>query len=208
MKEETSSKAVAGVGIFAAIAASLCCITPVLALLAGASGAASSLSWLAPARPYLIGLAIATLAFAWYKTLSKKSNASCAPDGTCAVEKKSFLASKTFLIIITVVAIALMAFPYYANIFYPETQKQNVVIVESNNISRASFTIRGMSCEACETEVNNELYKVAGVIDAQTFYGKGTSIVKYDTSKATVDQLKNAIAQTGYKVTGLVVLDK
>ena len=50
MKQQISSKAVAGVGLFAAIAASLCCITPVLVLLAGASGAASSLSWLEPAR--------------------------------------------------------------------------------------------------------------------------------------------------------------
>lgn len=208
MKQETSSKAFVGVGIFAAIAASLCCITPVLALLAGASGAASSLSWLEPARPYLIGLAIATLAFAWYKALSTKSNTACGPDGTCAVEKKSFLSSKTFLIIITVAAIALIAFPYYANIFYPKTQKQNIVVVESNNINTASFNIKGMSCKACETEVNNELYKVAGVIDAQTFYDKGTSIVKYDTSKATVDQLKNAIAQTGYKVTDYQLLNK
>ena len=200
MKQETSSKAVAGVGILAAIAASLCCITPLLALLAGASGAASSLSWLAPARPYLIGLAIATLAFAWYKAVSTKTNAACGPDGTCAVEKKSFLASKTFLIIITVAAIALIAFPYYAKIFYPKPQKQNSVVVESNNIGTASFTIKGMSCKECETEVNNELYKVAGVIDAQTFYGKGTSIVKFDKSKTTVQQLETAIAKPGYKV--------
>ncbi len=208
MRGETSSKAVAGVGIFAAIAASLCCITPLLALLAGASGATSSLSWLEPARPFLIGLAIATLAFAWYKALSTKSNAACGTDGTCSVEKKSFLASKTFLIIVTVAAIALIAFPHYADIFYPKTPKQNVVVVESNNISTASFTIKGMSCKACETEVNNELYKIAGVIDAQTFYGKGTSIVKYDTSKATVDQLKNAISQTGYRVTNYKLLNQ
>ena len=122
--------------------------------------------------------------------------------------KKSFLASKTFLIIITVAAIGLIAFPYYANVFYPKTQKQNVVVVESNNVSTASFNIKGMSCKACETEVNNELHKVAGVIDAQTFYDKGTSIVKYDTSKATVEQLKNAIAQTGYKVTDYQLLNK
>jgi copper chaperone CopZ len=57
-----------------------------------------------------------------------------------------------------------------------------------------------MSCKACETEVNNELFKVAGVIDAQTFYAKGTSVVKYDKSKATIEQLQNAIANTGYKV--------
>ncbi len=208
MKNETSSKAVAGVGIFAAIAASLCCITPLLALLAGASGAASSLSWLEPARPYLIGLAIAALAFAWYKSLSKKQNAECGPDGVCKVEKKSFIASRTFLTIITIVAVAMIAFPYYGHIFYPKTQTQNVVVVESNNIQSASFNIKGMSCKACESEVNNELHKVAGVIDAQTFYDKGTSIVKYDKSKATVDQLKNAIAQTGYKITDYKLLNK
>ena len=208
MKQETTSKAVTGVGIFAAIAASLCCITPVLALLAGASGAASSLSWLEPARPYLIGLAIATLAFAWYKSLSKKQSADCGPDGACVVEKKSFFASRTFLTIITIVAVAMIAFPYYGHIFYPKTQTQNVVVVESNNIQSASFDIKGMSCKACESEVNNELHKVAGVIDAQTFYDKGTSIVKYDKSKATVDQLKNAIAQTGYKITDYKLLNK
>ena len=153
-------------------------------------------------------MAIATLAFAWYKALTTKPSTACGPDGTCAVEKKSFLASKTFLIIITVAAIALIVFPYYANIFYPKTPKQNIVVAESNNISTASFNIKGMSCKACETEVNNELHKVAGVIDAQTFYDKGTSIVKYDTSKATVEQLKNAITQTGYKVTNYELLNK
>ena len=205
MKQETTSKAFTGVGIFAAIAASLCCITPLLALLAGASGIASSLSWLEPARPYLIGLAIAALAFAWYRSLSNKQSTACGPDGACVVEKKSFLASRTFLIIITIAAIALIAFPYYANVFYPKPQAQNVMVVESNNIQSASFKIKGMSCKACETEVNNELYKVTGVIDAQTFYDKGISIVKHDKTKATVEQLKNAIAQTGYTVTDYTI---
>lgn len=208
MKQETTSKAITGVGIFAAIAASLCCITPLLALVAGASGAASSLSWLEPARPYLIGLAIATLGFAWYRSLSTKESVACGPDENCAVEKKSFLASKTFLIIITIAAIALIAFPYYANVFYPKTQKQNILVVESNNINTASFAIKGMTCKGCETEVNNELYKVSGVIDAQTFYAKGTSIVKFDKSKATIEQLKNAISQTGYIVTNYELLNK
>lgn len=208
MKEVTTSKAATGVGLIAAIAASLCCITPVLALLAGASGAASTLSWLEPARPYLVGLAIAALGFAWYRSLTAKKSAACGPDGTCTVEKKSFLASRTFLVMITIAAVALMAFPYYAHILYPKPQKQKVVVVESNNIQTASFRIKGMSCKACETEVNNELYKVSGVIDAQTFYAKGTSMVKFDKSKASVAQLKNAIVETGYQVTNYDLLNK
>jgi len=64
-----------GAGLLTAIAASLCCITPVLALIAGTSGLASTFSWLEPFRPYFIGLTILVLGFAWYqKLLPKKKN--------------------------------------------------------------------------------------------------------------------------------------
>lgn len=69
----------AGLGLFTAISASLCCITPVLALLAGSSGLASTFSWLAHLRPYLIGLTVLVLGFAWYQKLKpqKKMNCNC-----------------------------------------------------------------------------------------------------------------------------------
>lgn len=208
MKDVTTSKTAAGVGLFAAIAASLCCITPVLALLAGASGAASSLSWLEPARPYLIGSAIATLGFAWYRSLSSKANTVCGPDGNCKVEKKPFLASRTFLSIITIAAIVLMAFPYYANVFYPKAEKQNIVVLESNNLQTAVFQIKGMTCAGCEEHVNSEVAKVTGVLDTKTAYAKGTSTVTFDKTKASVEQLKSAIAKTGYEVTNYQLVKK
>ncbi len=208
MKEASSSKTATSVGLFSAIAASLCCITPVLALLAGASGAASAFSWMEPARPFLIGLAIVTLGYAWYVFLRKNKAETCGPDGVCKEEKKSFFASGTFLTIITIATIALMAFPYYAHLFYPKPEKQTIMIVESNNVQTASFKIKGMTCKACEAEVNNELYKVMGVIDAGTFYGKGISIVRFDSSKASIGQIQGAIAKTGYKVTGHNLINK
>ena len=197
-----------GAGILTAFAASLCCIAPVIAFLAGSSSIAANFSWIEPARPYLIGLSIALLALAWYHSLSKKESKACSPDGSCAVEKKSFLASRTFLTIITVAAIALIAFPYYAKEFYPKAEKQNVVVVESNNIQSASFQIKGMTCGGCEEHVNSELSKVTGVIESQTSYAKGTSTVKFDKSKASVEQLKKAIAKTGYEVTNYQLSNK
>lgn len=62
-----------------------------------------------------------------------------------------------------------MAFPYYANVFYPKVEKQNIVVADSNNFQTASFTVKGMSYKGCEAEVNHELYKIKGVIDAQNF---------------------------------------
>ncbi len=41
-------------GIFAEFGASVCCITPILALLGGASGFATSFSWIEPYRLFLL----------------------------------------------------------------------------------------------------------------------------------------------------------
>ena len=58
-----------GVGVLTAMAASLCCITPILALFAGASGLGLAFSWLEPYRTYFIGLTILVLGFAWFQKL-------------------------------------------------------------------------------------------------------------------------------------------
>ena len=73
-----------GAGLLTAIAASLCCITPVLALIAGTSGLASTFSWLEPFRPYFIGLTILVLGFAWYQKLKPKKQIDC----NCETEEK------------------------------------------------------------------------------------------------------------------------
>jgi mercuric ion transport protein len=80
-----------GAGLLTAIAASLCCITPVLALIAGTSGLASTFSWLEPFRPYFIGLTILVLGFAWYQKLKPQKKIDCNCDTT---EKPKFYANK------------------------------------------------------------------------------------------------------------------
>lgn len=192
-----SSKIWLGTSMLAAIAASMCCIAPVLALVAGAGGAASSFSWIEPARPYLIGLSAATLGFAWYQKLKPQKAASC-----CANEprkKTSFLNSKGFLISITVVSIVLTAFPYYSHVFY-QNEKQSVIVPEGN-VQHATLKIEGMTCTGCEQHVNSALFSQTGVIDASSSYEKGQAVVKFDHSKVSVQQLAAAIEEeTGYIV--------
>ncbi len=57
-----------GAGLLTAIAASLCCITPVLALVAGTSGLASTFFLAQTFRPYFIGL---TILVSWFCLVSK-----------------------------------------------------------------------------------------------------------------------------------------
>ena len=189
-----------GTAILSAIAASLCCITPVIALLAGSSSLAANFSWIQPARPYLIAVSIAVLAVAWYlKLKSLKTN-----DRDCnceTAEKTSFLQSKTFLGIVTVFAILMMTFPSYAKIFYPKPRVQAAAaIAPVDNKQQVNFMIQGMSCASCELEVNNELSKVNGVLDYKTSYATKSSVVSFDKSKVDVKTIAAAINKTGYRV--------
>lgn len=199
MKNKNSSGKLASASIFAAIAASLCCITPVLALLAGTSGFASTFTWLDPARPYLIGLTVAVLGFAWYQKLKpQKADAiDCACDED---EKKPFLQSKGFLGIVTVFAAVMLAFPNYAHIFYPDNSKE-VVIVNESNIKTAAFDIKGMTCSGCEEHVKHAVNELQGIVKVSADFHEGKAEVKFDASKTDLEKIKEAIDGTGYKVT-------
>ncbi len=186
-----------GAGLLTAITASLCCITPVLALIAGTSGIASTFSWIEPFRPYLIGLTILVLGFAWYQKLKPRKEIDCKCETD---EKPKFIQSKKFLGIVTAFAIVMLAFPYYSGIFYPKTEKQ-IMIVDKSNISTTTFKISGMTCASCEEHVNHEVNKLNGILDSKASYENGNAIIEFDRTKTNENEIEKAINSTGYKVT-------
>jgi copper chaperone CopZ len=186
-------------GLLTAAIASLCCITPVLALFSGATGIASTFSWLEPYRPYLIGLTVAVLAFAWYQKLKpRKADVDCA----CEEDKPSFWQTKAFLAIVTALAVLLMAFPKYAHIFYPKKVDKQIIVVDKSSVQQVELKIKGMTCEACTETINLALSKVPGILEYKTDYKTGSSTVKFDNSKTGEQGIVNAVNETGYKVTG------
>ena len=188
-----------GVGLVTAFAASVCCITPVLALFSGASGVASTFSWMEPFRPYLIGLTVVVLAFAWYQKLKPKTQdeIDCACDED---EKPSFWQSKKFLGIVTIFAAVMLAFPYYSSVFYPANNAQQIAIVEANNVEEITYKVSGMTCESCNLHVEHALTSLPGIIAAKADYVNGTAAVKFDRTKVSQESIKEAINGTGYKV--------
>lgn len=188
----------AGASILSAIAASLCCITPVLALISGAGGIASSFSWLEPARPYLLGITVLVLGFAWYQKLKPRTaeeiQCDCEED-----EKPPFMQTKKFLGIVTVFAFLMMAFPYYGYIFYPKADKE-VVVVSSNNIQEVKFNISGMTCSSCEEHVKHAVNELPGIVSVSANSEEGIVNVKFDNSKTDKATIIKAIDRTGYKV--------
>jgi mercuric ion transport protein len=194
-----TDKKLIGAGLLTAMAASLCCITPILALVAGTSGLASIFSWLEPARPYFICLTILILGVGWYQKLKPKKQIDC----NCETEEKpKFIQSKMFLGIITAFSIVMLAFPYYTNIFYPKPENQ-VIVVDKSNVQTIEFTISGMTCASCEEHVNHEVYKLSGIIKSNASYENGNAIVEFENSKTNVADIEKAINGTGYSVTDI-----
>jgi copper chaperone CopZ len=186
-----------GTGLLTAITASLCCITPVLALIAGTSGIASAFSWIEPFRPSLIGLTVLVLGFAWYQKLKARKEIDCACETD---EKPKFMQSKTFLGSVTVFAFIMLAFPYFSEIFYSNTAKHTIA-VEKSDIRTTEFKISGMTCAGCEKHVNHEVNKLNGIVNSKASYENGNAIIKFDRTKTNQTEIEKAINSTGYKVT-------
>lgn len=184
--------------VLSACAASLCCITPVIALLAGSSSIAANFSWIEPARPYLIGLSVAVLGLAWYLKLTPLSTEL---DCGCETPQKApFLQTRTFLSLVTISAVLMMTLPLYAKVFYPKPAAHAVTIAAVENKRQVTFFIEGMTCEACEGHVNNEVSKVSGVLANQTSYASKNSVVSFDQTKTDIKTIEAAIKKTGYRV--------
>jgi len=205
MNTNKTSKGLIGAGLLSAIAASLCCITPLLALIAGSAGFASAFAWLEPARPYLIGVTILVIGFAWYQKLKpKKADVECNCEND---EKPSLLQTKTFLGIVTAFAFVMIAFPYYSHVFFPKTEPK-VIVVQANNIVQANFDVSGMTCVDCEQEVEHEISQLPGFVSAKISYETGKATVEFDKSKTSLQQVAGAINKTGYKVVNKELIKK
>lgn len=193
------NKKLIGTSILTALTASICCITPVLAVLAGTTGVASTFSWIEPFRPYLIGLTVLVLAVAWYQKFKPKSAAEI--DCECDDEKPKFINSKGFLFLITLFAGVMLAFPYYSHIFYSSTEtNKEIVYVEQSNVKEIRVTIEGMTCSGCEAHIESEVNKLDGILKVDADYQAANTIVKYDETKVDLQKIESAILSTGYKI--------
>ncbi len=188
-------KGAVATGILAALAASSCCIPPVIAAIAGVGGAAGTLSWMEPLRPYLIGLAVIAIGYAWYSHLKPKKDDDCG----CEIEKPKFYQTKGFLVGITLFATLSITFPYYSGIFYSDS-KQEVIISDNSSIQKINISIDGMTCDACQHHVNSAVNALPGIVAVNSSYEKGNAEVEFDNTQTTVVEIEKAINSTGYKV--------
>lgn len=185
-------------GVLAALAASLCCIAPLLAVFGGIGSAATYVNLIEPYRPYIIGLTILIFAVAWYQQLAIvfRNKKDC-----CIPAKRSFWQSKKFLLIVTLVSGALIAFPYYSSLFYNAPQKTSANINIRSTYKYARFNIKGMGCADCTKHIDGTLMRLNGVTASSTSFEKAQTLVRFDPVKINADSINHKIKEIGYQPT-------
>lgn len=99
-------------GLIAALGAASCCVLPLVLLTLGVGGAwMGSLTALAPYEPYFMGVAVAVLAYAFWRVYRRPEN--CAEGSECASPRSNGM-TKAALWVATLLVIAAAAFPYAA----------------------------------------------------------------------------------------------
>lgn len=184
-----------GVGILAAVASSLCCITPLVAILAGSSSLASNFQWVEPLRPWLIGAAVVALGAAWYLHLRPPQD-----DCGCPVDKPGFWHGRPFLGGVTLLSALLLTFPLYADALYPSAEPAAVEVADSTNIEALIFSVKGMTCAGCERHVEHAVARLEGVISVTASYENHNAHVQFDKTRLTAENIKTAIESTSYQV--------
>ena len=96
--------------VLAAVGASLCCILPVAVAVLGVGSAALGAK-LEPFRPFFAGATALLLGFAFYRAYKPVA---CAPGEACAVPANR-QRNRIVLWAVTVVALVLLTFLYYAS---------------------------------------------------------------------------------------------
>ncbi len=99
----------------AGLAASACCLGPLVLTIVGIGGAASALA-LEPYRPYLLVLTAGFLGLAFYLTY-RRPVAACGPGEACELPKAN-RTGRILLWLVTIVVVLAATFPYYSRYLF------------------------------------------------------------------------------------------
>lgn len=188
-------KASALLTILTSTSASLCCIVPVFGVVGGSSSLMSGISWLETLRPYFIGGTFLLLGFAWYSSMK----ASRADDCGCKPEKRSFLQSKKFLSMVTILSLILISFPSFSR-FIIQSDSNVAAVIDQERPKTITLSVNGMTCSSCEHHIESEVFKLSGVSSVKASYATKSATIEFNPG--TIDQQKiiAAINKTGYTV--------
>ncbi len=179
-------------GFLSTLAASLCCIGPLLALVAGA-GSFAAAGWFERWRPAFLMVTVALLTIAWWLTLRARRRA--CPDASCTAPRRDRWALG-ILTLSTVLVGAVALFPQLAQ----TATGRPVVAMEAPAQGRVlRVRIPSMDCAACALGIEGTLKRIPGVRSATVRYASKEAEVVYDPASISRQAVIGRIDATGFK---------
>ena len=80
--------------------------------------------------------------------------------------------------------------------------KETAIKTTAVAFKTVKLDVEGMSCTGCENTIKDAVSKVAGVTSVTASHTEGLAVVKYDTTKASLKSISDAITNAGYTVKG------
>src|SRR5712692_2813048 len=193
-------RAFIGASLLAAVAASLCCILPIVFAL-GSFAIVGASAFFESLRPYFLIATFALLGVGFYLAYRKPKRA-CEPGSACARPQVNRF-GRIGLWIATALALAFAAFPYYsgtvANFLLSDGSVKASPAQRASGLQHVSSAVRGMYCQACAKAVETKLMNLTGVRKASVSYETGRAEVVYDAGTVALEQLEKAIQDAGYQ---------
>lgn len=175
-------------GVFAGIAASLCCIGPLLSFTLGLGSFAAS-AWFAQWRPVLLGVTFVLLSVAWYLTY-RRPGVDC-EDGACA--RPPGKAAQISLWLGTLVALGAAVYPSL-----PAANHRINAAAVAVSYARLSVLVPSMDCPPCAKGIEASLRRAPGVKQAAVDYDTKTAVLVYEPCVTSRDKLLALIDATGF----------
>jgi copper chaperone CopZ len=184
------------VSILSIIAASSCCLPPLILLgltligvgtvgLAGVSSTLGSLKW------YFLPLAILGVGLSYWLYFREKKKCS---SQTCRMANERL--TKTMLIISTVVTSGFLSWSIYPYVLGNEPAPETT---EATSANFAVYSIDGMTCGGCEIAVDGAI-KATGLVDSvRSDFTKGKAFVWFKR-EPDLGSITHAVASVGYEV--------
>lgn len=181
-----TGEGVAG-GATGAIIASICCIAPLILLIAGIGVTAGLV--MSQYRPYFLLAGAAFVGLYIFIRLRKKARTCSCSYREMLGRESGFITTTLFAFLAGLLVINFVAIPLLGGAI----AQGEPAATHSAELRGVELEITGMSCSGCATTIRELLMNKAGVVRAEISYEDGTGKVIFDPAIISVDEIIQTI---------------
>jgi mercuric ion transport protein len=183
-----------GGAVLAALAASSCCIVPLLLAALGVGGA-GAVATLGAYRPYLLAATGALLIAGFYFTYRKPRAAADA----CGCERPRTSSAGRIALWIATVAVLVVAAAPLLLARWAQVGDGGSDAMSDPTLSHATVHVDGIDCDACAAPMRKALAKVGGLRDLRLNVEKQEVVLAYENAPGRLQAYVAAINALGYE---------